>query len=358
MTMRMSVRVLRHVIAGCSLGVCVGTAAMAADAGPPEPDLSGRPLTAAEQADMAQLKHLLTESLNSSNMRIRVMVGRTIDPTRENLRHPLTPIDTLAEQIRGSTDPMVLALMVDVCDDDRLRPKPTCDAVDIATRWTVADAQNQVAWLTLASTLRMRGETAGEVQAFQRAARASTWHEFSDDVPRVVLNALPASLGPFGRVAVLQLALTSAAAYVLPNDALMELNRQCKNADLHDDCVRILDTIDHDDSSLVSKSIGVRIGKTAGYDLQTVADRTRKLDALYDAASRSDWKELVDLTDPGEQTVGAETLRLRIALGEVAWARKLRVDSGLTESAAADRYRAETAARMARATAASRAAGN
>lgn len=171
-------------------------------------------LTPAERSDFATVKAFLLDGSHASDARLRTFVGMSQVFLDEDVLPAAqrVPVDTLAEQARGSTDPMVLSLLIQMCGYDRLRPRPTCDPIALARQWTVADTQNQLAWLTLAGTLRWSGEHEAGRAAFLRAAQASIWHESYDDGSRLIAAAAPKALGPRARMALQYQALTAAAA--------------------------------------------------------------------------------------------------------------------------------------------------
>ncbi len=161
-------------------------------------------LTPSERADFEAVSAFLLEGGRAADLPVRNLIGTMQqgldDETLPDARR--VSIDTLAEQARGSTDPMVPSLLIQACANDRLEPRPTCDPVALARRWTIADTQNQAAWLTLAGTLRSAGLADDARAAFVRGARASGWHESYDDGVRMTSAAMPRSLGPRARMAV------------------------------------------------------------------------------------------------------------------------------------------------------------
>lgn len=310
-------------------------------------DLDATPATASPQqrADGERLTRVFDEVLHSSNLRLRVMAGSIHDPTDENdTGRTSTPIDALAESARGSTDPMVLAMLIGPCSNAHLVPKPTCDAVDLAKRWTLADTQNQLAWLTLSSVLRTRGDSAGARAAVERASTASMWHEYYDEGLRVAAAAIPQELGARTRLMALQAAGAIVSVQLVPSDAMSSLWFHCKDPALREACARIADTIARDSGSLFSTHIALRVAQRVGTDAATVASRERADDALQGASVEHIPPDPTDIADPKEMTAEIARIERRIELGELPSMRAMLARSGMTEAAAADRYRRYRAA--------------
>lgn len=94
--------------------------------------------TPAERADLDRIRALFIDGAVASDARVRTFVGVNqvfLDDDQLPAARRV-PVDTLAEQARGSTDPFVLSLLVDACGRSQLVPKPTCDPVALARRST------------------------------------------------------------------------------------------------------------------------------------------------------------------------------------------------------------------------------
>lgn len=331
------------------LVLCIALAVVGSTQAAAEPLAISTLPTPEQQTDKRLIERFFDDTLHSSNMRLRLMRGSSGDPSADDLSgKTFTPIDELADLTKGSTDPMVLALLIEPCNNDRLRPKPTCDALDLATRLTVADTQNQVAWLSLSSTLRWRGDLSGSRAAFERAANASMWHEYFDDGSRVIAAAVPVGLSPRVRAATLQIALTTPMAQLLPHSALATLSFHCKDPTLFDACVRIINTIARDSGSLLSSQIAIAVGKRTGIDASVIEMRTRSLDALRGASMRQFTRDWSEITDAAELEALIKRIERRIKLGEMASLRATLAECGLSEAAAANEYRQYIAALIAR----------
>ena len=322
-----------HVLAATCVGVLLTIAVPAAAVGP---GVGPQPTPGPGPADGAVLKRRLEASLDSPDLRLRVLAGRAFDPQDETWTRTFVPIDTLAEQTRDSTDPMVLALMVVACDNDRVKPRPTCDPVDMARRWTAVDPQNQVAWLTWSASLHSHGDLVGSKAAFRRAARASSWHEYADDGARVVSRALPPSLGMHGRVADLRAALASSAADLMPDAALDALSFHCKDTAAEADCAHIVDAIDRAAGSMLSARTGIAIGESIGVDPARTAARMQKLDAFQTQPIASNPTPLDRLAEAVERATEASVLQRRGVAGEPGM-RQPFAAGRLTSAAAAER---------------------
>ena len=247
------------------------------------------------------------------------------------------PVETLVEQSRGSTDPIVLSLLVDRCADD-LQKAGHCDAVDLARRWTVADTQNQLAWIALSTALATGGDADAARAAFRRAARASQWHEYHPEVARLLESAAPKAGDPRARAAML-LAIWSKALTGLPSGHDLTINRRCKEAELHEACGRILEVMARDAQSVMALSVatGTATARSA-LPPATIAALQQRLDALQWASLMHLGRYADDPTSPAEAIRAVAFLETLIAGSEIDTLRRSLQNAGLRESDAARRY--------------------
>lgn len=134
----------------------------------------------------------------SQNLRLRVLFsqGGLVEHNGGNYFEELIPFDDLLEQARGSTDPLVLAILFDRCGRPRINASSRCSPVDLARRWVAADMQNQIAWIALATVLTDAGDLEGARAAWTSAALASTFRDDFLEAARSIVRALPSDLTP------------------------------------------------------------------------------------------------------------------------------------------------------------------
>ncbi|MGI9024447.1 MAG: hypothetical protein ACR2GP_02505, partial [Burkholderiaceae bacterium] len=178
---------------------------------------------------IANWARLVEAARKSADLRLRIVASIDGLEDRDGVysSHEVIPLETLVEQARGSTDPMVLSMLVGRCSESAKPPR--CDTQDLAERWTVADTQNQKAWLTLAAVLQQKGDLPAARAAFERASRASTWHEHNDDIARVIAATIPRTWPPLARMHGLEATLGIAAARNISPSPFSYLTQQCKD---------------------------------------------------------------------------------------------------------------------------------
>ncbi len=120
----------------------------------------------------------------SGDLRLRLLFASTSPTDADVPTTEPTALAELVESARGSTDPLVLQLLLARCRQRATHDVGPCDAVDVATRWTRADAENAMAWVELATLLDESGDRAGADAAIERAGRASTFRDPTDAFAR------------------------------------------------------------------------------------------------------------------------------------------------------------------------------
>ncbi len=274
----------------------------------------------------------------SSDLRVRIAYSRDEGLTRDGgyrMREAI-PLETLLEQARGSTDPVVLSLMLDRCDDAS-RKAGRCDAVDLAHRWTVADTQNQLAWLALSAALAGRGDADGARTTFRRAAEASHWHEHVPETERALVAAAPTSADPRQRAALL-LAVVAKALVASSSAYFQTVNTRCKDDDAKDACGRILEVMARDASSLQTLVVAATLARDRStLPWATVAAIRQRADAMHWAWTLTPESDLRTMT-PDELTRAVAEMESLIARGEIETRRRALQRAGLVESEAARRY--------------------
>lgn len=247
------------------------------------------------------------------------------------------PVETLVDQVRGSTDPIVLSLMVDRCSND-LSKAGRCDAVDLARRWTVADTQNQLAWIALATVLANRGDIDAARTAFRRAAQASQWREYYPEIGRALEMAAPQTHDAKERTAMLLAVLTKSFGS-LPNVHYQTINNRCKEVELIAACGRILETMSRDARSLMTLTVAAKLA-TARNALPPATMNTvqQRADAMH-WASLSSVRQFQEEPDSEAEAVRSVSyLEALIAHGEIEMLRGYLQRERLGESEAARNY--------------------
>jgi hypothetical protein len=290
---------------------------------------------------------LASERRASSDLRLRILYSRErgverrpgedfVRPTEEEL----IPVAELVEQARGATDPMLLDLLIHRCAT--LKPVQNgCDRVALARRWTDVDTENQLSWLTLAAILDNLGNHDEARATVVRAARASRWHEYHDDVAQLLAAGLPKTLSPQDRILGQWDALLHAGE-ASPIDATMIVNIVCRTPkDLHEACAKITSTMMRDGNSILTLQIGTYLAARIGQDPTITAAYRQRTDAIrwslshvFGKTRRSDDIAL----DDAAANALSEKLRLWIALGEIGRAEQWLQQQHVDESEAAQRY--------------------
>ena len=325
--MKIDLRAMRAAAAAAlSLALLVPAAAVADEA-------VAEPVSAAAWNRMVELGR------QSSDLRVRIVYSRGVaEPHEGGVRlSEVIPIETLVEQARGSTDPIVLSLLLDRCSDD-LRKAGKCDAVDLARRWTVADTQNQLAWVALSTVLASGDDVDAARVAFRRAAQASQWHEYYPEVGRLLETVAPKGGDPATRAEIL-LAVLARSFLALPSSHYQTINNRCKDAAAGDACGRILETMSRDGQSLLTINLAATLA-TARSTLPeaTVATLRQRSDAMQWASRSSAGQIHENPTTEAEAVRSASYLESLIARGEIAMLRRYLQDERLGESEAARRY--------------------
>ncbi len=307
-------------------------------------DTATAELTPRQQAIADRLDRLRAEYAQSSDLRLRILYSTSGDVEVERrpdngfyARETISAAE-LYVQARGSTDPLVLDLRLRRCSV-QTKTMDACDRMDLARRWTQADTQNQVAWLTLASVLKYRGDLGAARIAFLRAAQASRWHEHYSDIAQLVVKAMPGQLSPQLRNAMLQNALAQAGAGI-PFDALRTLGAYCKeDGEMRTACGWIVETMVRDTDTLVALTISVPYAVRARMDPSIVATYQREADAIH-------WSiplivsagNLFDDTDNATSRTNGERLQALIDVGERRRGEQVLLEQRIGKSEAAARY--------------------
>lgn len=278
----------------------------------------------------------------SSDLRLRILflqARRDDDPLPTPGPDPRVPLSRLVDEARGSTDPLVLKLLLDRCDVQRDAATTDCDRVDLARRWTAVDAENQIAWITLSEAQRNAGDREAARATFIRAGQASAWREHDVPLGRLVLDAVPRDLSPNDRGGILLTVLGVTAASIVPFRTLVTTCRDTGSSpDVLDACRRIATTMARDADTVISMVVATRVAARAGIDPTVVEGFESKTDALSWAESQVSDEPTTVVDDPRHQQAVDALLTDRIRLGERRWAERLLADRRVAESEAASRY--------------------
>lgn len=298
-----------------------------------------------DEGQQAAWNRLVATGRQSSDLRVRIVfsLGETEKRGDGYYLSEAIPVETLVEQARGSTDPIVLSLMVDRCFAD-LQKANRCDAVDFARRWTVVDTQNELAWIALSTALSNQGRIDGARAAFLRAAQASQWHEYASEVARLLAASIPGKTDAGMRPALL-LAVLSKSFVSLPSGHYQTINRRCKEAALRDACGRILEVMARDAQSLITLNVAASLA-TARNVLPEAArmNMRQRSDAMRWAAIRHSESCVDETSSPADAICMARYVEMVIASSEIDTLRHALQDSGLGIGEAALKYGATLSA--------------
>lgn len=295
------------------------------------------PRTSSAEAldDTAAWQRFKALASRSSDLRVRVAMS-TPDYDELNglyMQHPDTAIEALVEQARGSTDPVVLWLLTARCSAFDSGGRHPCDAIDMARRWTVADTQNQLAWLTFAQALDVAGAQAEARTAIVRGAQASTWREDQVTLARTIAGAVPTDeMTPRQRVETLRAVQVIGFGTATP---LRILSKSCRESGLRDACLRYLETIARDADNLASVRIGAIYSGRIGAPDDVVRVRIEHADAWMYALTK------MGVRDDTEIDEAVRAARDDIEHSEAFRARRALARAHLTEAEAARRLVAE-----------------
>ena len=312
----------------------------AAHAAEADPSIDDTTLTAEEQAEADQWKRFVADSVKSSDLRLRILLsqGDLVLSGKNYVWVGGIPVESLVEQARGSTDPLVLASLIARCEMGAPK-QPRCKVLDLARRWTMADTQNQLAWLTLASELKQHGDLEGARATFIRASEASIWHDNYGDGSRVLAHALPRAMPPLMRLYSLHRATNVSAIFTLGSSALSNLSRFCKDAALRKACLRIVDTMSRDADNLMSLRVAAGLTEYNGAPEMIARARRQRADAIYWGAMMS-YPRDISKSDPTAVAAALNHAEQLIELGEIAVAQRNLTKSGISEAEAAARFAA------------------
>ena len=324
-----------------TIGMAMTTLAAAAQVDETDDNPVRTPL---QQALVDAVEHDSTTLNESTDLALRAIYsvgGLEEHPDHTFHQHENVPIATLVDLARGSTDPLLLDVLVARCGK-----RTRCDRVDLAARWTLADTENQVAWLTLASVRADASDRSGARVAFLRAAQASVWHGHYGDALRRADRALPADLAAPLRATTLRM-IFARSALALPFPALRALSAFCKEDadDVRAACATIVRTIERDADELLSLRMAEFAAVSARMDAQAVERDRQKVDALRWATAETAplGAEAWDPSDPTETSslrAAIQQLERRIAMGERPYLEAFLREAHVSDADAAKRYEA------------------
>ena len=195
-------------------------------------------------------------------------------------------LQALAQLADENRDPVALVLAYNVCrKPSQSHPQP-CDRLT-ATRWTELDPDNGAAWMELANEAARRNDEAVRAQAMARAAAATHFNLYMEQLFRPLDNAGLRDAGPVERLAA-QLLVTGVVAAVPLS--YQETTRYCDNKVLGDpqrrtQCDRLATLLVETDTTLIGHSIGTHLGELVGWPAERIAALKEEHDAINAAAS-------------------------------------------------------------------------
>jgi hypothetical protein len=198
--------------------------------------------TSATAFERATARHLALEEAGrrSNDLRLRVLFSQRESRAPDGSPfEDVIPLSSLIESARGSSDPLVLELLLDRCRGPGDASSNPCDAVDLAQRWVTADTQNAIAWIELSAVLASAGDRMGADDAFVHAGRASTFREPTRAIAQAIFAKLPDSDDPRARYLNLSYALGRAAA--IPMSWMVDTRDACRRETNHLACAHIAD---------------------------------------------------------------------------------------------------------------------
>ena len=279
-------------------------------------------------------------SRRSGDLRRRILFSLKVIDDEQRLRvEEIIALADLIEAARGSTDPIVLQLLLDRCRDKIKHSR--CDAVDLAQRWVVADAQNQLAWIELATVLEQAGDLRGSEEAWSRAGRASTFRDHYFPVVRIILHALPADPDPRVHFADLITAIGIGAA--VRTDWPVDTSKGCKSEARRPVCAWIADTVFRDGDSFMALLIAQDITRRTAQSEALAAARKQTVQALLWASllqSEAIDPDTIDFTDRAKLSAAIRVLEQLIERGAVAAHRDALREMHLSDAEASERYHA------------------
>ncbi len=279
----------------------------------------------------------------SSDLRLRILFSTRTVPFGDDgsyTEQVVIPLRRLVDDARGSTDPLVLSLLLQRCRHGNEDAVATCDRIDVARRWVAADTQNQMAWLALAAESKAAGDVVGARAAFVRGAGASRWHEPDVDLGRVLIDTIPRDATPDDRSTALAATLGAVAATTMPFQEIAGFCREGDHdADLLDGCRRIVTTMARDTDSLIGLQVAVRLAARAGVDRVVVEGFQRTADAIqWGMQPRADEPVDLDEATGAQRDSALASWTARVTDGERAWSVRRLAEQRLTEAEAARRY--------------------
>jgi hypothetical protein len=277
----------------------------------------------------------------SSDLRLRILFSQRMAPgPSDQYIQDVTPLGALVDSARGSTDPLVLELLLGRCRSQSKADASICDPVDIARRWAAVDAQNAVPWIELASVLAKAGDEKAADEAWTKAARAATLRDSYYPIVRLLLSSFPADADP--RVRYLDLTYAIGWAAAVPDMWMWDVKTGCKSDARRAACSSIADMAFRDGDAIHAVQAGRLLTTQTKQEQWLRASRQQTEEALQWALSRLD-------VDTGYGTLDATDLQAvvklnrmiedRVAHGDVTAARNELHSLHVSEAEGAKRYK-------------------
>jgi hypothetical protein len=205
--------------------------------------------------------------------------------------------DELVQLAAGSRDPALYALAVGLCrmpafhsDSDDISDASlssntpgACQRISLS-EWTRVDPSNASPWILIAQDARKKNDTQAEATAFAKAADAHNIDNYSDSLLSYGLSELPQGITPAEKMSLaIELIGYEAAS---GGAGLSEISRYCSDAavrqdETHAECGAIADLLISRGSTLLTFSVGVRIGARVGWSPERLQSLSQEREALY-----------------------------------------------------------------------------
>ncbi len=173
--------------------------------------------------------------------------------------------EALAQLALQSSDPALYRLALDACGRTE-HPDAACSQIS-AEAWAQLDADNASPWLQVAWRARLRGDSAGEAGAMQRAAAALRIDDYSSSLFAYAQHGMPADLDAAERyyLSIEAIGFEAAGGATQFPEASKYCSRDgLKDEGIADECRRLADLFESRGHTLLdlvaAKSMGARVG--------------------------------------------------------------------------------------------------
>jgi len=298
----------------------------------------------------ASARHAAIEEAGrrSGDLQLRILFAQRIsDADPAGAGKDAIPLATLIDNAKGSSDPLVLQLLLDRCRD---QPKtPACDPVDLARRWVAADAQNVVGWIELAAVLDRSGDEQGADDAWTRAGRASTFRDPGNAVARKLWAQF--ADGDDLQERYLDLVYVTGVTAAVMQPWLMDAKIGCRREARRSACASVADVAFRDADSIAGLQFARLLTAQSGGPEWLRRSRQQSEEALQwarlHALRDGDFDEIASLDDETLASVD-RTMQKLVEKGDLAVARDELRERRVSDAEGAKLYALDMAALMKR----------